>query len=192
MCNYCVLGRTQGRGTFQIKFLVGKGHGEWDILFKSSRSTNRCRQSTNDFLKDKKCLNTVVKKVKTRYSIVCGFSLFGLHSWNWRKQTMEKKSIWWGSFENDPNEMNWRRVIDWTFLWLMFKKCFQNFKRNTFWINAKTTYPQLSELALREIIRFTTSYLCERSFSVLLPSCLVIISSWTTLNNFFSLYCVLV
>lgn len=47
------------------------------------------------------------------------------------------------------------------------KSLFKDTSLISFWIKVKTEYPEISKIALMELMGFTTTYLCERSFSSL-------------------------
>lgn len=48
------------------------------------------------------------------------------------------------------------------------KSVFKESSLISFWIKVKTEYTELSQIALKELMGFTTTYLCEKSFSSLL------------------------
>lgn len=47
------------------------------------------------------------------------------------------------------------------------KSVFKDSNLMSFWIKVKEEYPEISKIALKELMPFTTTYLCERSFSSL-------------------------
>ncbi|KRY44752.1 SCAN domain-containing protein 3 [Trichinella britovi] len=44
----------------------------------------------------------------------------------------------------------------------------QNKRRQEFWLSVQNTYPTLSTAALKVLLSFTTSYMCEIGFSAMI------------------------
>ena len=47
------------------------------------------------------------------------------------------------------------------------KRSFETSTLASFWIQVKTEYPKLSEIALKTLLPFPTTYLCETGFSTM-------------------------
>ena len=50
---------------------------------------------------------------------------------------------------------------------------------HTFWIKVKAEYPEIATKALKSLLPFPTSYLCEAGFSVVMATETRLRSRWT-------------
>jgi hypothetical protein len=123
---------------------------------------------TNDFIEENELGLEVIKNVILRHltTLVTQFEKYFPTDWNiekhdWIRQSfsvLPEKTHLPLTAQEELAELSSDRTL---------QMVFQNKDMCDFWLTVKNEYPVVAELAVRVVLPFATSYLCESAFSAL-------------------------